>query len=306
VKLDRHQFVTAELVQELRRTQPLDLAHLPREIALIDAFHERFPAIPQVACFDTAFSRTLPRIAQMLPIPRRYHEAGIRRLGFHGLSYAYLLDELRRIDPVAADGRVILAHLGSGASMTALHQGKPVDTSMAFTPTSGLLMGTRSGDVDPGLLVYIMRTEKLTPEQMDHFVSHRCGLAGVSDSTSDMRELIARLGQDPNADDAFNLFCYEARKWLGAYTAVLGGIDTLVFSGGIGEHAPEVRAAICAELEFFGIVVDPALNMKCTSAAGVISAAGSRVTVRVIPTDEESMIAGIVLGLLSGNNDQNL
>ncbi|HWQ54369.1 MAG TPA: acetate/propionate family kinase [Bryobacteraceae bacterium] len=301
VKLDRHQVVTPDLVRELCRTQPLDLAHLPREIALIEAFHERFPGVVQIACFDTAFNRALPKIAQILPVPRRYFEAGIKRLGFHGLSYMYLLEELRRIAGTAADGRLILAHLGSGASMTALSQGVPVDTSMAFTPTSGLMMGTRSGDLDPGLLIYIMRTEKLTPEQMDEFVSHGCGMAGVSESTSDMRELIAGRAHDEKAQDAFDLFCYQAKKWIGAYAAVLGGLETLVFSGGIGENSPEVRASICDGLDFLGIQLDPSLNVSVNGNAGVISAPESRVAVRVLPTDEELMIARIVFGLITEN-----
>jgi acetate kinase len=284
-------------MRELRRTQSLDLAHLPREIALIEAFRDRFPAATQVACFDTAFTRALPQIAQLLPVPLRYFEAGIRRLGFHGLSYTYLVEELRRITGAAAEGRLILAHLGSGASLAALNHGVPVESSMAFTPTSGLTMSTRSGDLDPGLLVYIMRTENLTAEQMDKFVNHDCGLAGVSESTGDMRELIARFSTDPKARQAFDLFCYGAKKWIGAYAAVLGGLDTLVFSGGIGEHSPEVRLQICDGLEFLGIEIDRARNAGCTAHADIISAPGSRVLVRVIPTDEELMIVRIVLEL---------
>jgi acetate kinase len=299
VRLDRHQAITADLMRELRRTQPLDLAHLPREIALIEAFRERFPTVLQVACFDTAFTRALPPVAQILPVPLRYFKAGIRRLGFHGLSYMYLVEELHRIEGTAADGRLILAHLGSGASMAALHRGVPVETSMAFTPTSGLMMSTRSGDIDPGLLVYIMRTEKLTAEQMDQFVSHDCGLAGVSESTGDMREVIAHLSSDEKSRQAFDLFCYEAKKWIGAYAAVLGGIETLVFSGGIGEHSPEVRLRICDGLEFLGLHLDPARNAGCTTGADIISPPASRVVVRVIPTDEELMIARIVSDLIA-------
>ncbi len=298
VRLARHQVVTPDLLQELRRTQPLDLAHLPREIALIEAFGERLPGVTQIACFDTAFHQSLPRIAQILPIPRRYFEAGIRRLGFHGLSYAYLLEELRRIAGAAADGRVILAHLGSGASLTALNRGVPIDTSMAFTPTSGLMMGTRPGDLDPGLLLYLMRRDRLTPEQTEEIVNHRCGLAGVSDATADMRELIARGAHDEKAREAFALFCYQAKKWIGAYTAVLGGLETLVFSGGIGEHSPEARASICKGLDCLGIQLDPALNARFAGTAGLISAPGSRVALHVIPTDEELMIARIVSALI--------
>jgi len=294
VSLDTHQLVTPELIRELRRNESLDLAHLPREIALVEAFQSRFAGVPQVACFDTAFHRDLPRLAKLLPIPRRYTDAGVRRLGFHGLSYMYLMKELRRIAGAAAEGRVILAHLGSGASMAAVHHGQPVDTSMAFTPTGGLVMGTRPGDLDPGLVLYMMRTEKLTPEQMEEFVSYQCGLTGVSDCTSDMRELVERRVSDANAADAVNLFCYQAKKWIGAYAAILGGIETLVFSGGIGEHSPESRAGICEGLEFLGIHLDPARN---TNSAEVISTTESRVTVRVIPTDEELMMANIVFAL---------
>jgi acetate kinase len=295
VRVNEHREVTPELLKELRLLQPLDMAHLPREIALIEAFQSRFPAAKHVACFDTVFHRDLPRVAQLLPIPRRYFETGVRRLGFHGLSYTYLMQELRRVAPEAAAGRIILAHLGSGASMAAVRDGSPIDTSMGFTPAAGLMMGTRPGDLDPGLLVYLMRTEKFTLEQVDKFVTHDCGLAGVSEGTSDMRELTARRAGDERAADAQDLFCYQARKWIGAYAAALGGLETLVFSGGIGEHSPEVRAGICDGLEFLGIRLDPDLNNE---GAPVISVAYSRVTVRVIPTDEESVVAGIVLDFL--------
>lgn len=299
VHLVDHQLVTPDLIAELRRTQPLDLAHLPREIALIEAFHERFPDMPQVACFDTAFHRDMPRVARLLPIPRKYDDAGLRRFGFHGLSYAYLMQELRRISADEAGGRVILAHLGAGASMAAVRGGKPIDTTMAFTPLAGLVMGTRPGDLDPGLLVYLMRAEKLTPDQMDSLLSHDCGLAGISQTSSDMRDLTARRHSDVRAAEAVDLFCYRARQWIGALAAALGGLDTLVFAGGIGEHAPDVRAEICAGLEFLGIKLDPASN---AASAPVVSAATAHVTVRVIATDEEIMIAGSVLTILGHAN----
>jgi acetate kinase len=295
-ELRDHQVITPEVLAQLHDAQPLDLAHLPREIALIETFGRSFPGVPQVACLDTAFHRDLPRVAQCLPIPRKYIDAGVRRLGFHGLSYTYLMDELRRVaGPAAADGRVILAHLGSGASMAAVRAGRPVDTSMAFTPTAGLVMGTRPGDLDPGLLLYLMRAERLTPEQMDDFVNRRCGLLGVSDTTSDVRDLAARRATDPRAADALDLFCHQARKWIGAFAAALGGLDTLVFSGGIGEHAHDLRAEICQGLDFLGLTLDPASN---TRSDAIISAQASRVTVRVIPTDEEIVIARIVGRLL--------
>jgi acetate kinase len=206
------------------------------------------------------------------------------------------MEELNRIgDAAARSGRVILAHLGSGASMAAVKNGKPLDTTMAFTPTAGLVMGTRPGDIDPGLLVYLMRTEKLTAAAMDKFISGECGLLGVSETTYDMRELEAARSSDIRAAEAIDLFCYQAKKWIGAYAAALGGLDTLVFSGGIGEHAGEVRAAMCRGMEFLGLGLDAGLNGE---SAPVISAAGSSVTVRVIATDEEVMIAQSVWRLV--------
>ncbi|MDB5299350.1 MAG: acetate kinase [Phycisphaerales bacterium] len=290
VRLSEHQRITDEVLAELRAAAPVDLAHLPREIALIEVFGRGFPGVPQVACLDTAFHRDLPRVAELLPIPRKFFEAGIRRLGFHGLSYAYLMEELGSIAPREASGRVILAHLGSGASMAAVRDGKSVDTTMAFTPTAGLVMGTRPGDLDPGLLIYLMREQNLTPEQMDEFLSKRCGLIGLSETSADMRDLIARRDTDRRAAEAVEVFCYQAKKWIGAYAAVMGGLDAVVFSGGIGEHSPEVRAETCAGLEFLGLRIDAGRNK---AGAAVISRDESKVAVRVIATDEESMIARI-------------
>jgi acetate kinase len=302
--INEHQVVTPKLIDELRKAQFLDLAHLPCEIALMEAFQTRYPDVTQVACFDTVFHRDLPRVAQLLPIPRRYTEAGVRRLGFHGLSYTYLMRELRRVDGGAADERVILAHLGSGSSMTAMRAGQPLDTTMGFTPAAGLMMGTRPGDLDPGMLIYLMRIEKMTPDETDDFVSRCCGLAGVSETTSDIRELIARRATDSRAADALDLFCYQAIKWMGAYVAVLGGVDTVVFSGGIGENSPEMRAAICKGLEFAGVRVSTELN---NVSAPVISAADSPVTVRVIPTDEERVMTEIVFDVIAapGQSDND-
>jgi acetate kinase len=296
VHLVANTIIDAEVMAELRRTQPLDLAHLPREIALIEAFQSAFPSLPQVACFDTAFHRDLPNVARLLPIPRRYTEAGIRRFGFHGLSYTYLMKRLAAVaGPDVARGRIILAHLGSGASMAAVRNGKPIDTTMAFTPTSGLVMGTRPGDMDPGLLVYLMRDQKLSADEMDKFISSQCGLLGVSETSSDMRDLLARRATDSRAADAVDIFCYQARKFIGALYAVLGGLDTLVFAGGIGEHSPEARAGICEGLDCVGIRLDAVRN---SAGQDVISAEHSRVTVRVIPTDEEVVIAEAVFAVL--------
>jgi acetate kinase len=294
VKLIEHQRITDEVLAELKWTVPLDPAHLPREIALVEALHRLLPAAPQVACFDTAFHRDLPQVAKLLPIPRRLFDAGVRRFGFHGLSYTYLLGELQRIAPREAAGRVIFAHLGSGASMAAVAAGRPTDTSMAFTPTAGLVMGTRPGDLDPGLLVYLMRAEGLSPATMDDWLNRECGLLGVSAFSADVRDLLGARQKDTRAAEAIELFCYQARKWIGAYAAAMGGLETLVFSAGIGEHAVEIRAEICEGLEFLGLRLDPARNTASGGAEGIISAGQSRVTVRVIPTDEEIVIARTV------------
>jgi len=287
--------ITPKLLAELRRITPYDPDHLPREIELIETFRERHPKLAQVACFDTAFHRTMPRVARLLPIPRRYAAKGVERYGFHGLSYAYLMEELGRLDPVAASGRVILAHLGNGASLAAVHRGKSVDTSMGFTPAAGLVMSTRSGDLDPGLLSFLARRERMTPPQFDRMVNHESGLLGVSGTSSDMRDLCARETTDVRAAEAVTLFCYQVRKWIGSYAAVLGGVDTIIFAGGIGENAPLIRARICAGLEFLGVRLDRKRNAKNSP---LISRVGESVKVRVIRTDEELMIARSVIRVL--------
>jgi acetate kinase len=288
--------ITKELLNELHRISPYDTDHLPAEIELIEALRQRYPRLPQVACFDTAFHRTMPRVARLLPIPRRFDAIGIQRYGFHGLSYAYLMEELARLDaPAALKGRVILAHLGNGASLAAVRDGKSIDTSMGFTPTSGLPMSTRPGDLDPGLVWYWMRVENLTPEQFNNLINHESGLLGISETSSDMRDLIERQASDVRAAEAVAMFCYQAKKWIGAFAAALGGLDTLVFAGGIGENAPTVRARICDGLGFLGIELEEKRN---AANEGVISAATSRVAVRVIRTDEERMIAKTVCRVL--------
>ncbi|MGB7590204.1 MAG: acetate/propionate family kinase [Terriglobia bacterium] len=295
-KYSKPQRITAEMVEELHRLSPFDPDHLPQEILLTEAFHRRFPDLTQIACFDTAFHRDMPRVASRLPIPRRYDAKGVRRYGFHGLSYAYLMEELERLAGAkAAKGRVILAHLGNGASMTAVRDGCSLDTTMAFTPAAGLVMSTRSGDLDPGLVSFLARSEQMTAAQFDQMVNHESGLLGVSETSSDMRDLLARETEDVRAAEAVALFCYQAKKWIGAYAAVLGGLDTLVFAGGIGENAPLVRTRICEGLSFLGIELDESRNAE---AAGVISTDASRATVRVIRTDEELMIARSVCRLL--------
>jgi len=281
--------VTPELLQELRQSIPFAPDHLPRELELIDAVAARYSNVPQATCFDTAFHHNLDRAARILPIPRRYFAKGVRRYGFHGLSYAFLLEELNRVGGrSAALGRIVLAHLGNGSSMAAVREGRCVDTTMGFTPAAGLPMSTRTGDLDPGLISFLARTEHMTIAQFDRLVNHESGLLGVSEISSDMRELLAREMDDERAADAVALFCYQARKCVGALAAALGGLDTLVFSAGIGEHSAPVRARICDDLDFLGIEVDLARN---ASHAPVISTDASRVTVHVIPTNEELMIA---------------
>jgi len=288
--------VTPELMDDLHRNTPYDPDHLPREIELIEAFRQRHPKLPQVACFDTAFHHTMPRIAKLLPIPRRFDTKGVQRYGFHGLSYAYLMEELARLgDPAATTGCVILAHLGNGASLAAVRDGKSIDTSMGFTPTAGLVMSTRSGDLDPGLAPYLARTEQITTEQFYEMVNHKSGLLGVSEISSDMRDLLDRETQDVRAAEAVALFCYQLKKWIGAFAAALGGLGTLVFAGGIGENAPTVRARICGGLGFLGIELEEKRN---AANEGVISTVASRVAVRVIRTDEEQMIARSVCSAL--------
>ncbi len=291
--------ITPEMVVELHHLSPFDPEHLPEEILLTEAFHARFPNLPQIACFDTAFHHDMPRVARLLPLPRRYDARGVRRYGFHGLSCEYLMHELARVAGVeSAQGRVLLAHLGNGASMTAVRGGKSIDTSMSFTPTAGLPMSTRTGDLDPSLGWYLSRAENVTPKQFHQMINHESGLLGVSETTSDMRELLARESEDVRAAEAVALFCYQAKKWICALAGALEGLDTVVFSGGIGENAPLVRERICAGLGFLGIHLNARAN---AASAEVISAKESRVVVRVIHTDEEYIIAKTVCRILDGN-----
>lgn len=296
--------VTESLLDELHRIASVDPDHLPLEIELIEAFWRRHPKLPQIACFDTAFHRSMPRVARWLGIPRRYDTQGVQRYGFHGLSYAHLMDELARLgDPAATSGRVILAHLGSGASMAAVRDGHSIDTSMGFTPASGLTMGTRCGDIDPGLVNYLSRTEGMSAAQFDRMANHESGLLGVSQTSADVRDLLAQEELDLRAAQALALFCHQAKKCVGAFAAVLGGVDTLVFSGGIGENSAPIRERICDGLGFLGIELDAERN---AAHASVISTNTGRVSVQVIRSDEELTIAKSVarvlqLGSFQGN-----
>lgn len=296
--------ISVAMLDELRKLSAFDPEHLPGEILLAQVFHHRFPDLQQVACFDTAFHHDLPRVAQMLPIPRRYEAQGVRRYGFHGLSYAFLMGELARLDGVqAANGRIILAHLGHGASLAAVHQGKPVDTSMGFTPSAGVPMSTRSGDLDPGLVSYLTRTEKQSVGQFNKMVNFQSGLLGMSETSSDMSVLLEHESQDVRAAEAIAMFCYQVKKWIGSFAAALGGVDTLVFAGGIGENAPKVRARICHGLEFLGIELEQSCNDRNEM---LISTPTSNVKVRVIPTNEELQIARCVSDVIGVNRNQEL
>ena len=288
--------VTPEVLAELRRLSPYNPEHLPAEISLIEAFSRRHPAWPQVACFDTAFHRDMPRVARLLPIPRRYDAQGIHRYGFHGLSYAYLMEELQRLGGrTEANGRVVLAHLGNGASLAAVRGGRSMDTTMGFTPTAGVPMSTRSGDLDPGIVAYLARTDGMSADEFRVMVNTRSGLLGVSEISPDLRDLLEQETSDVRAAEAIALFCYQVKKTIGAFAAALGGLDTVVFAGGIGENSAIVRARVCDGLGFLGIDLDAARN---SAHEPVITQEGSRVTVRVIRTDEELQIARSVLRLL--------
>jgi len=280
--------VTPELLGELNESVALAPNHLPAAIGLIQSLQRRYAELPHVACFDTGFHRDLPEIARRLPIPRTWDQRGVRRYGFHGLSYEYVIHTLRSDHPELARGRLVLAHLGNGSSLAAVKDGAPVDTSMSFTPLAGPMMSTRSGDIDPGLVAVMARQERLTPDQTEELLGSRSGLLAVSASTGDMRQLLEREAQDPLARLAVDMYSYQIRKWIGSFAAALGGLDGLVFTGGIGEHASAVRARICSGLEFLGITLDPRRNQQNDD---VISPADGHIPVHVIRTNEELMIA---------------
>lgn len=292
------QRVSAEMLAELRRISPFDPEHLPAQIDLLESFGRLLSKAQHVACFDTTFHGDLPRVARLLPLPRRYEEQGVRRYGFHGLSYASLLESLAHTDAGAARGRVILAHLGNGTSLAAVHNGRSIDTTMGFTPCAGVPMSTRSGDLDPGLVSYLAHTEGMSADDFNRLVNKEAGLLGLSETSGDMRELEARRHSDVRAAEAIEVYCYHIKKCVGGYAAALGGLDALVFSGGIGENSPMVRARICEGLDCLGIALDADRNGK---NAPLISKEGAVVAVRVIPTDEETIIARETLRIIRTN-----
>lgn len=280
--------ITPRLVAALEALVPLDPDHMPQVLGGIRAVASAYPGVPQVACFDTGFHRGLPPVARRYALPSEVSDSGIVRYGFHGLSYEYVMQELRALKNGIADSRVVMAHLGNGASMVAMRGGRPIDTTMGFSPTGGLVMGTRCGDLDPAVLVYLMREQRMSPDAVGLMINRQSGLLGVSGHTSDMRDLLDLEVRDHRAAEAVALFCYQARKYLGALAAALGGLDVLVFTGGIGEHAAPVRERLVAGMELFGIELDPERNRRHEP---VISTDRSRVIVRVIGTNEEVMVA---------------
>jgi acetate kinase len=291
------QRVTPGLIRALRALAPLDPDHLPAELEAIRLVRQQHPELLQVACFDTAFHRTMPPVAQRYALPRRWTVRGVVRYGFHGLSCQSIINTLASLGPPAQfPSRLVVAHLGSGCSMTAIRDGRSLDTTMGFSPTGGLVMSTRSGDLDPEVVVYLGQHPPRSPLAVSQLLNHRAGLLGVSGTTGDMQELLRRAPMDRRADEAVELFSYQARKSLGALAAVLGGIDTLVFTGGIGENSPEIRRRISDGLGHLGARVDPRKNARNRP---IISTRGSRVVIRVIPTDEERVVASQTQEVLS-------
>jgi acetate kinase len=296
-RFSKTHLVTAQMMETLEELIPYAPDHLPHEIKAIRVFMASYPEVKEVACFDTAFHRTMPTVAQIFALPGDLRQHGVLRYGFHGISYEYLLGELRReAGKEAAAGRIIMAHLGNGASMAAVKEGRSLDTTMGFSPAGGLVMSTRSGDLDPGVLLYLFKEKGLDVPALNHMVNKEGGLLGVSGISPDMKNLLAEEARNARAAQAVELFCYQAKKFLGALAAVLGGLDTLIFAGGIGEKAPSIRRRICENLEFLGIRLDWSLN---ETNSAVISRQNSPVTVRVLKTNEELMIARHTRDILS-------
>ncbi|MDA8090221.1 MAG: acetate/propionate family kinase [Nitrospiraceae bacterium] len=276
--------VDQKLLGELKGLVPFAPLHLPYEIRCIEAVARHYPHLPQVACFDTAFHRGMPEAARRFPLPASFWDEGILRYGFHGLSYEYAVSVLGE----EARGRVVIAHLGNGASMAAIKNGRPIDTTMGFTPAGGFMMGTRSGDLDPGVLLYLINQKGFSAARIDELVNHKAGLLGVSEISPDMKTLLEKRKELPSAALAIDMFCYQLKKNIGALAAALGGLDTLVFTGGIGEKAAPVRWQACQGLEHLGIRIDERKNERHEA---VISMPDSRCAVRVVQANEDLMIA---------------
>lgn len=293
-KYQSPQLVTHEILEELKEFIPFAPLHQPYNIKAIETIYNLYPNMPQAACFDTAFHHTHPPVANHFGLPRKLTDEGVRRYGFHGLSYEYIIGKLKEISPSKADGRVIVAHLGNGASMCAINQGKSVDSTMGFTAMDGLVMGTRCGSLDPGVVLFLITYKNMTSQEIENMLYKQSGLLGVSGISHDMKKLLS--DSNPHAKEAVDLFVYRIRRELGALSSILGGLDILVFTGGIGEHAWQIREAVCRNNEWLGINIDTALNRKNQS---IISTPQSRVEVRVIPTNEEWVIANHTYQLIS-------
>ena len=295
-RYDRPTIVTPEVLADLRALVPLAPLHQPYNLAAIEAVSERLPEVPQVACFDTSFHRGQPAVAEVVPLPRDLCRAGVQRYGFHGLSYEYIASVLPDVAPDIAGGRVIVAHLGSGASLCAMKDRKSVDSTLGFTALDGLCMGTRPGAIDPGVILYLFQDLGLSAKEVETVLYKKSGLLGISGISNDMRELLR--SSEPGARLAVDYFVYRAAKEIGALAAVLGGIDGLVFTAGIGENSAEIRKRICDASAWLGIDVDERAN---DGRGPRISRSGSRVSAWVIPTNEELVIArhtGVLLGLI--------
>ncbi|HUZ60392.1 MAG TPA: acetate/propionate family kinase [Hanamia sp.] len=288
------EIIDDNLLKELNKISEFDPDHLPAEIELVELFRKKFPVIIQVACFDTSFHTAIPLVAKIFAIPKKYYDQGIQRYGFHGISYSYLMQELKKINESKANGKIILAHLGNGASIAAVKNGKCIDTSMGFTPAGGIVMSTRSGDLDPGVAWYLMQ-KGMDAKSFNDLINHQSGLLGISGISSDMQDLLKQEKKNNAAALAIEIFCYQIKKYIGAYTAALGGLDVLVFSGGIGENAPVIRTRICKGFDYWEIEIDEEENKK---NATLISTTKSKIKVYVIPTDEEIMIAKSAIKLL--------
>ncbi len=286
VRYREHCPLTEELISYLKAISCLAPEHLPQAVEVMEEFSSHLPDVQAVACFDTAFHRDLPEESRVYAIPFGFYREGIMRYGFHGLSYEYVTEELSR-EGIPLD-RVIIAHLGHGASMAAIRDGRCVDTTMGFTPTAGLVMTTRCGDMDPGVVLHLLREKGLSVDDLNRLLNHRSGLLGVSGRTDDVRKLLAMEGEDERAALAIRVFCHSARRFIGALTAVLGGLSTLVFTAGIGENSPQIRERVLEGLGFLGIRLDRERNL---ANERVISTGESMVRVMVMGTDEECMIA---------------
>ncbi len=292
------QVVSPELIASLEELVPYAPEHLPHALKAVTYASKHFPGTLQVTCFDTSFHSSMPPVARFYPLPELIRSEGVQRYGFHGLSYEYLLGELERQGGhEVGQGRIVLAHLGHGASMAAVKKGRSIDTTMGFSPAGGLVMSTRTGDLDPGVILFLLQQDKMNAAEIKEMVNRQSGLLGISGISDDMQVLLSMEPQNLKAREAVDMFCYRAKMCLGSYAAVMGGLDTLVFSGGIGEHAAGIRSRICEGLGFLGIAVDECRNELSSL---VISSDGSAVTVRVIATNEELTIVRHTLDILSG------